>query len=334
MISFIFIQTPMTMKNLGKYQINYTVKTFELRDEFKISRVSKKKISVIDIFLTKNQKTTVSECVPYSRYNENLEDIVLYLKKNNKKIEQFVEQKQLKQIPYLCLQNTLSSALFNIEFKKNTKQIKKTFITAITIPIFNLEKTKRILKKFIKTKIIKIKLNQEEVIPKLNLIRQICPNSKIIIDANESWNIQFLKNHIKDLEQFNILLIEQPFIQGKDYLLKNIKTKLKFCADETFHINNKNLTKDIKYYQAVNLKLDKFGTHEEILKFIKIAKRFKKKIMLGCMVSSSLSLYPTLKYFRYCDYFDLDGAYFLKKDRPNGIKYKNGIAKINLFYSK
>ena len=56
--------------------------------------------------------------------------------------------------------------------------------------------------------------------------------------------------------------------------------------------------------------------------------------MLGCMVCSSLSIYSTIPYFKYCDYFDLDGAYFLKKDRLNGIKYKNGIAKISLDYSK
>ena len=46
-------------------------------------------------------------------------------------------------------------------------QIKKSFTTSITIPIFNLKKTEKILKKFTKTKIIKIKLDQNEVIPKL-----------------------------------------------------------------------------------------------------------------------------------------------------------------------
>ena len=56
--------------------------------------------------------------------------------------------------------------------------------------------------------------------------------------------------------------------------------------------------------------------------------------MLGCMVCSSLSIYSTIPYLKYCDYFDLDGAYFLKKDRLDGIKYKNGIAKITLAYSK
>ena len=98
--------------------------------------------------------------------------------------------------------------------------------------------------------------------------------------------------------------------------------------DETFHLKNKTINNDIKFYQCVNLKLDKFGTHEQIIKYIKTAKKLKKKLLLGCMVSSSLSLYPALRYFKYCDYFDLDGAYFLKKDRAGGIIYKNGTASL------
>ncbi len=324
----------MTMKNLKKIEIKYALKSFKLKDDFKISRASKKNIQVIDIFLTINGITGISECVPYSRYNENINDIISYLNNNKQNLEKLIKKQSIIKIPYLCLQNALSSALYDIKLRKKNKKIEKKIITAITIPIFNLKKTKKVLTSFKKTKIIKIKLNQEEVISKLELINNICPKSQIIIDANESWDIKFLKKNITVLEKFNILLIEQPFAQGKDYLLKKIKTNLKFCADETFHIKNKNLLKQMQYYDAVNLKLDKFGTHDQILKYIKLAKKYKKKIMLGCMVCSSLSIYSTIPYLKYCDYFDLDGAYFLKKDRLNGIKYKNGIAKISLDYSK
>ena len=118
------------------------------------------------------------------------------------------------------------------------------------------------------------------MISKLSLIKEICPKSKIIIDANESWSKAFLQANIKKLEQFNILFIEQPFRQGDDHYLKNIKSKIDFCADESFHIKNENLIKNIQHYTYVNLKLDKFGTHQEILKYIAIAKKLKKKIYL------------------------------------------------------
>ena len=322
------------MKNLTNIQLNYKTKVFKLKDEFKISRISKKIVTVIEIHLVAESINGLGECIPYPRYNERLDDILIYLKKNKSKIEKKLSKKNLAKIPFLSLQNALTAALLDIQLKKDkinfikTYQVKKKFTTAITIPIFDLKKTKQILQKFKNTKIIKIKLDQSEVIQKLSLIRTICPKSQIIIDANESWDQHFFKNNVKILEQFNILLIEQPFPRGKDHYLKNIKTKLKFCADETFHLKNKTINNDIKFYQCVNLKLDKFGTHEQIIKYIKTAKKLKKKLLLGCMVSSSLSLYPALRYFKYCDYFDLDGAYFLKKDRAGGIIYKNGTASL------
>ena len=325
----------MTIKNLNNIRLNFKIKTFKLKDEFKISRVSKRIIKVIDISLQDSVNSTTAECVPYQRYNERLDDILKYLTDNKDNLEKIIINNKIKRIPFLCLQNALSTSILSLEYKKNKvnffkfNKIKKKFITSITIPIFNLEKTKKILKKFTKTKIIKIKLNQKEVIGKLSLIKEICPKSKIIIDANESWSKTFLQANIKKLEQFNILFIEQPFRQGNDHCLKNIKSKIDFCADESFHIKNKNLIKDIQHYAYVNLKLDKFGTHQEILKYISIAKKLKKKIMLGCMVSSSLSIYPALRYFNDCNYCDLDGAYFLKKDRLYGITYRNGLAQIN-----
>jgi len=47
------------------------------------------------------------------------------------------------------------------------------------------------------------------------------------------------------------------------------------------------------------------------------------------MVSSSLSIIPALSLAKYCDFLDLDGAYFLKKDFNNGIVYKDGKLFLN-----
>jgi hypothetical protein len=47
------------------------------------------------------------------------------------------------------------------------------------------------------------------------------------------------------------------------------------------------------------------------------------------MVSSSLSIVPTLTIAKYCDFLDLDGAYFLKNDFINGVSYKNGNLILN-----
>ena len=66
----------MTIKNLNNIRLNFKIKTFKLKDEFKISRVSKKIIKVIDISLQDSVNSTTAECVPYQRYNERLDDIL------------------------------------------------------------------------------------------------------------------------------------------------------------------------------------------------------------------------------------------------------------------
>jgi len=140
-------------------------------------------------------------------------------------------------------------------------------------------------------------------------------------------NFPLLKKIINDLEKLNVIIIEQPFKYGLDYKLKNIKTKILFCADESFHIKNK--SNILKYYQVINLKLDKFGGLNKSLKIINFLKKKNKKILLGCMVSSSLSIVPALTIAKYCTFLDLDGAYFLKKDFKNGIFYKNSNLIVN-----
>jgi len=172
-----------------------------------------------------------------------------------------------------------------------------------------------------------VKVNKDNILKTIKFINKKCPNSKIIIDANEGLNFVLLKKIIKDLEKLNVIIIEQPFKYGLDYKLKNIKTKILFCADESFHVKNKNRV--LKYYQVANVKLDKFGGLNKSLEIIKFLKRKNKKILLGCMVSSSLSIVPALTIAKYCTFLDLDGAYFLKKDFKNGVYYENGNLILN-----
>ena len=47
--------------------------------------------------------------------------------------------------------------------------------------------------------------------------------------------------------------------------------------------------------------------------------------MLGCMVSSSLSMLPLLPLHEYADFIDLDGPCFIANDRKNGLIYENGM---------
>ena len=309
-------------------KLQFVKKKFFLKDSFRISRDSKKFIKTIIIKLTKSNRSGFSECVPYKRYGENQEKIFTYLKNNKHKIIQLIKQNRFEKIKYLSLRNALELAFKHLNIKNNNKYyLKKKYITSITIPIFNQKKIEKIIHKFRDVNFIKVKVNKNNILKTIKFISEKCPKSKIIVDANEGLNLILLKKIIKNLEKLNVIIIEQPFKYGFDYQLKNIKTKILFCADESFHIKNKN--KILKYYQVVNIKLDKFGGLDKSLEIIKFLKRKNKIILLGCMVSSSLSIVPALTIAKYCKFLDLDGAYFLKKDFKNGISYKKGNLILN-----
>jgi L-alanine-DL-glutamate epimerase-like enolase superfamily enzyme len=309
-------------------KLQFVKNNFFLKDSFKISRESKKVIKTITIKLTQNNNSGFAECIPYKRYGENQSRVFSYLNKNKEQILDSIKKNKIKNIKYLSLRNAIEIALLHTNIKNNFKKnFKKNYLTSITIPIVDKKKLNKKILNFRNTSLIKVKVNKNNILKTIKYVNKKCPKSKIIIDANEGWNFILLKNLIKDLEKLNVIMIEQPLKYGQDYLLKNIKTKILFCADESFHINNKN--KILKYYQVINVKLDKFGGLKKSLEIIKFLKKNNKKILLGCMVSSSLSIVPALVIAKYCDFLDLDGAYFLKKDFKYGVTYKNSNLILN-----
>ena len=304
--------------------VEYKDKKFDLKSQFKISRGSKSSINTIEINIKRNGLIGRGECVPYKRYGDNL-----------KKIKNLLNQKKnlnnLKSIKILSLSNAISNAYIDLNLKEKKisykKYLKKTkYKTVVTIPIFKEKKFINEVKKYKNVKILKIKLNEKNIFNYLDIVKKYSPKSKIIIDANEGWSLSFLKKNESRIKKYNILFIEQPVKSGKDHL---IKTSLHLCADESFHFN-KQFKKIKKNYNWVNIKPDKFGCETNILKAIKFAKKNKLKIFLGCMVSSSLSIVPSLRFAKYCNLLDLDGAMFLTKDYKNGLTYK----KDNLIYNK
>ena len=309
-------------------KLQFVKKKFFLKDSFRISRENKTFVKTIIIKLTENDRSGFAECVPYKRYGETQKKIFSYLKNNQHEIERLTRQNRFEEIKYLSLRTALELASKHLNIKKNNQyNLKKKYLTSITIPIFNQDKLNKIVRKFKDVKLIKVKVNKNNILKTIKFINKKCPKSKIIIDANEGMNFPLLKKIINDLEKLNVIIIEQPFKYGLDYKLKNIKTKILFCADESFHIKNK--SNILKYYQVINLKLDKFGGLNKSLKIINFLKKKNKKILLGCMVSSSLSIVPALTIAKYCTFLDLDGAYFLKKDFKNGIFYKNSNLIVN-----
>jgi L-alanine-DL-glutamate epimerase-like enolase superfamily enzyme len=55
------------------------------------------------------------------------------------------------------------------------------------------------------------------------------------------------------------------------------------------------------------------------------ARRLGLKVMVGCMVGSSLAMAPALLAAQSADYVDLDGPLLLAADRPDGLIYEGSL---------
>ena len=74
-------------------------------------------------------------------------------------------------------------------------------------------------------------------------------------------------------------------------------------------------------YDAVNIKLDKTGGLTEALLLRDVAAAHGLKIMVGCMVATSLAMAPAILIAQGASWCDLDGPLLLARDRSPALRY-------------
>jgi L-alanine-DL-glutamate epimerase-like enolase superfamily enzyme len=77
-------------------------------------------------------------------------------------------------------------------------------------------------------------------------------------------------------------------------------------------------------FDGVNVKLDKSGGVLEAYRMIAMAKSLGMRTMLGCMVSSSVSVTAAAHLSPLVDYADLDGNLLIANDPFRGVLVEKG----------
>jgi len=167
---------------------------------------------------------------------------------------------------------------------------------------------------------LKLKLTGDGDIERVRAVRRNAPQSRLIVDANEGWNERHLTELMPALAEFGVELIEQPLPAGADDALARVKRPIPVCADEACH-TREDLDRLAGKYDAVNIKLDKTGGLTEALALADAAASRGFKIMVGCMIGSSLAMAPALLVAQCASVVDLDGPLLLASDRSPGLRY-------------
>ena len=78
-------------------------------------------------------------------------------------------------------------------------------------------------------------------------------------------------------------------------------------------------------YDAINIKLDKAGGLTEALALERGGAGRGYRIMVGCMLGTSLAMAPALLVAQDAEFVDLDGPLLLARDREPGLVYSGAI---------
>lgn len=233
-------------------------------------------------------------------------------------------------LPFGGARNALDCALWDLTCKKAGKSIwdllnitPHQLTTVATIGIESPEVMAKGAKAFGDYPHLKIKLSGDDPIARLEAIRAARPDATLIIDVNQGWSFDELKEYTPACKKLGVTMIEQPLPRGSDHELEGYSSTVPLGADESC-IDLSEYETAASRYDVINIKLDKCGGLTEGLQLVKSAKRDGKGLMVGNMTGSSLSMAPAYVIGQHCQFVDIDGPILLKHDIENGLDYKCG----------
>ena len=174
--------------------------------------------------------------------------------------------------------------------------------------------------------ILKIKLSNHMPYEKLAAIRAARPDAELVVDANQGWDFELMKEVLPKCVDLNLAMLEQPLARGGDDMLEGFESPITLAADESC-LHTGELETAARRYSMINIKLDKTGGLTEGLRLARAAKEKGCKLMVGNMVGTSLSMAPSFVVAQLCDFVDIDGPLLLKYDYPHALKYNKGVVK-------
>lgn len=314
-------------------QIDVEVETWPLKETFRISRGSRTETRVVVVTVRDGEHVGRGEGAPIRRYQQTPESVVAEIE--SIKGEKDSNRETLQELlPPGAARNALDCALWDLEAKRSGKRvwelanipIVSEVETSFTISLNEPDKMGHAAKANSAAPILKLKLGGDDAdVARVESVRKSASNARLLIDANESWTPEHFQNVAPKLKRLGVELIEQPFPANADGVLEKLDHSVPVCADESCH-TTADLPRLKNRYEMINVKLDKTGGLTEALHLCERAREAGFKLLIGCMVGTSLGMAPARLLSSNAEYTDLDGPLLLARDREPGLRYnKNRI---------
>jgi L-alanine-DL-glutamate epimerase-like enolase superfamily enzyme len=156
--------------------------------------------------------------------------------------------------------------------------------------------------------------------------REVAPNAFIFADANGGWSAAEAARLIPRLASLGLKFVEQPIhhqhgLEGwKELRALLPSSPLPLFADESAQRSD-DVIRLNGMIDGVNVKLLKGGSFAEARNTIRTARELGMKVMLGCMIESSIGVTAAAHLAPLADWIDLDGNLYVANDDYEGMTY-------------
>jgi L-Ala-D/L-Glu epimerase len=162
--------------------------------------------------------------------------------------------------------------------------------------------------------ILKVKMGSDDDRAVLEAVRDTT-DRPLRVDANEGWTPAGAIERLEWLARLGVELVEQPLPASMLAETRELRRQspLPFYADESVH-RAADIPALAGAFDGINIKLMKCGGIAEALRMIAVARAHGMKIMLGCMIESSIAITAAAHISPLVDIADLDGNLLLDSD--------------------
>ncbi len=338
--------SPQKISQTKGMQVRYDIKKLILKHTWTIARNSSDFKRNVFVELEKDGIVGIGEAASNVRYDETPESTVAYIKNTRPVFEeafptQYVQlgydirnvkagQTAAKAALDMALMDWFGKALKVPLYKLWGLNPEKTPLTSFSIGIDKPEVVIQKTKEAASYKILKVKVGKENDEEMIKTVRSVAPEKPIRVDANEGWHDKEVAiRKIEWLVKQGIEFIEQPM---PSHMLEETRwirdrSPVPIIADEAVK-SSADIPTLAQAYDGINIKLMKSAGLQEALRMIWMAKSLDMKIMIGCMIASSVSITAAAHLCSLIDYADLDGNLLISNDPYDGVKVVNGRLKL------
>lgn len=313
-------------------KFEFRTEKFALHTPFVIARGSRSESTVVVVEIIEDGHKAWGESCPTAHYGETVESVMAQIESIAAKMEAGLTRMELQDaLPAGAARNAVDCALWDLEAKQKGKTIAElmghewpdNLQSVETISIGEADAMGTKAKTLANFPLIKVKMNADDVENRIRAVHKNAPNARIIVDANESWNIDIVKNLAETLKENGVVMLEQPLPPKDDEKLRGLNSPLPLGGDESCHVAA-DLERLHGIYDVVNIKLDKTGGLTEAKKLLDQAKEMDFDIMVGCMVGTSLSMAAGMFIATEASFVDLDAPTMLSTDREHALTIIDG----------